>query len=111
MGDERLMKPFDVFITYMSWDGDGKNRPVLAFILGDNTVDVYQITSKYEGKSDAIQAQYFKIDDWAQAGLVTQSYVDTGTLIALSIAAFKDKTLIGHLSENDKQRFLEFLSK
>ena len=109
------MKPFDVFITYMSWDnGDpswagGKNRPVLAFILADDTVDVYQITSKFESKSEAIQSQYFKINDWSQAGLDMQSYVDTGTLITLTMDTFKGKTPIGHLTESDKKRFLDFL--
>lgn len=68
------MKPFDIFITYMSWDGGGKNRPVLAFILSEDTVEIYQITTKYEGKSEAVWAQYFKIDDWAQAGLDTQYF-------------------------------------
>jgi len=111
MGGAWLMKPFDIFVTYMEWDGGGKTRPVLAFILGDYTVDVYQITSKYEGKSDAVRAQYFKINDWAQAGLVTQSYIDTGTLITLSMATFKDKAPIGELSAEDKQRLLEFLTK
>ena len=105
------MKPFDIFITHISWDGGGKNRPVLAFILGDDTIDVYQITTKYEGKSEAIRAQYFKISDWTQAGLDIQSYVDTGTLIILSMAAFKNKNPIGKLTENDKLRFLEFLTK
>jgi hypothetical protein len=94
----------------MSWDGGGKSRPVLAFILGKNIVDVYQITTKFGDKSKAIQAQYFKIDDWAQAGLTAQSYVDTGTLITLTLSTFKDKTPVGYLNENDKLRFLEFLN-
>ena len=104
------MKPFDIFITYMAWGGGGKERPVLAFILGDNTVDIYQITTKYEDKSEAIKAQYFKINDWIQAGLNSQSYIDTGTLITLVLETFKDKTPIGELSEADKKRFLEFLT-
>ena len=105
------MKPFDIFITYMSWDGGGKDRPVLAFIIGDDIVDVYQITTKYEDKSESIRAQYFKINDWTQAGLDKPSYVDTGTLIDLSTAAFKNKKPIGKLTEGDKLRLLEFLSK
>ena len=104
------MRPFDVYIIYMSWAGGGKNRPVLAFILGGDTVDIYQITTKYEEKSEAIKAQYFKIDDWAQAGLDIQSYVDTGTLITLTMATFNNKSPIGQLTENDKRRFLDFLS-
>ncbi|MDR1328370.1 MAG: hypothetical protein LBK23_02065 [Oscillospiraceae bacterium] len=104
------MEPFDIFIAYMSWDGGGKARPVLVFILGDGTVDIYRITTQYESKSDAIKEQYFKIIDWAQAGLDRQSYVDVGTLITLSMATFEGKTPIGKLTESDKLRLLEFLS-
>ncbi|MDR1299159.1 MAG: hypothetical protein LBJ84_02770 [Oscillospiraceae bacterium] len=104
------MDPFDIFITYMSWDGGGKARPVLVFMLGDGTVDIYQITTQYEGKSDAIKAQYYKIADWAQAGLDRQSYIDIGTLITLSKETFNGKTPIGRLTESDKLRLLEFLS-
>ena len=105
------MKPFDIFITYISWDGGGKDRPVLAFIVGDDIVDVYQITTKYEEKSESIRAQYFKINDWAQAGLDKLSYVNKGTLINLPTAAFRGKKPIGTLTEGDKLRLLEFLSK
>ena len=105
------MKPLDIFIAYMSWDGGGKNRPVLILILSDKTVGVFQITTKYEDKSENIRAQYFKIEDWAQAGLDKLSYVDTGTLIELSMAAFKGKKPIGKLTDSDKLRLLEFLSK
>jgi hypothetical protein len=111
LGGERLMKPFDIFIIYMSWDGGGKDRPVLMFIVGDDAVDVYQITTKYEDKSESIRAQYFTINDWARAGLDKPSYVDTGTLIDLSTAVFKDKKPIGKLTEGDKLRLLEFLSR
>ena len=104
------MQPFDVFITYVSWNGGGKNRPVLAFIINDEIVDIYQITTKYENKSETVKSLYFKIDDWAQAGLDSPSYIDTGTLISLSTAAFKNKMPIGRLTENDKQRLLVFLS-
>ena len=83
---------------------------MLSFVLGDDSVDVYQITTKYESKSDAVRAQCFKITDWAQAGLDAQSYVDTGTLISQSKAVFNNKTPIGELTENDKLRFLEFLN-
>lgn len=103
------MKPFDIFITFMSWDGGGKRRPVMVFILGKSTVDIYQITSKYENKSESVRSQFFKIDDWKQAGLDMQSYIDTGTLITLSTEAFKNKAPIGRLTENDKRRLLEFL--
>ncbi|MCL2773430.1 MAG: hypothetical protein FWD71_08775 [Oscillospiraceae bacterium] len=103
------MNPFDIFIAYLSWGDSGKNRPVLAFIIDDNNVDVYQITTQYGNKSETIQAQYFKINDWAQSGLDRQSYVDTGTLITLSLSTFKNKKPAGKLTEADKQKLLEFL--
>ena len=103
------MKPLDIFIAYISWGEGGKNRPVLVFVMDSDTVDVYRITTKYNDKSEAIKAQYFKINDWAQAGLNTPSYVDTGTLITLTIAIFKNKAPLGALSTEDKLRLLEFL--
>jgi hypothetical protein len=109
MGGKWLMKPFDIFIAYISWGESGKNRPVLAFILSEDTVDVYKITTKYDSKSETIRANYFKINDWTQAGLGAQSYVDLGTLITLEMATFEGKTPIGNLTESDKQRFLDFL--
>jgi len=104
------MKSFDIFIAYMSWGNAGKSRPVLVFTLGDNIVDIYQITTKYEDKSAVVRAQYFKIEDWQQAGLNIQSYVDTGTLITLPINIFKDKAPIGKLTDADKQRLFNFLN-
>ena len=104
-----MIKPFDIFIAYISWDSGGKDRPVLAFVVDESSVDIYQITTQYENKSKEIQTLYFKINDWMLAGLDKQSYVDTGTLITLSLDTFKGKTPIGRLTENDKQRLLEFL--
>ena len=78
--------------------------------MGDNVAHIYRITTKYEDKSDAVQEQYFKIDDWMQTGLSALSYIDTGTLIALARKTFKNKTPIGHLTENGQRRLLEFLN-
>jgi mRNA interferase MazF len=92
----------------MEWGNDGKTRPVLAFVVNKNNVDIYQITTQYKNKSGRIKDLYFKINDWVQAGLKKQSYVDTGTLITLSLDTFKDKTPVGKLTENDKKRLLKF---
>jgi len=104
------MKPLDIFITYVSWENDGKIRPVLVFIINENDIDIYQITTQYNNKSETIRGQYFKIDDWTQAGLDRQSYIDTGTLITLPLSTFKNQKSIGHLTESDKIRFLNFLN-
>ena len=106
------MKPFEVYVTYVSWDGiNGKNRPVLAFILSECTVDVYQITTKYANKSEAIRANFFKIDDWTACELTSESYIDIGTIMTLPIQVLKNKAPLGQLTENDKLRFLAFLNK
>jgi hypothetical protein len=104
------MKAFEIFITYISWGSDGKNRPVLALLVNENSLSVYPITTQYENKSKDIQAQYFKINDWDQAGLARQSYIDTGTLIKLPLSVINGKKAIGRLTIADKQRLLDFLT-
>ena len=105
------MKPFEIYISYISWGSDGKRRPVLVFDLKDETAYVHPITSQYESKSEAIRARYFKINDWTHAGLDKQSYVDTKSYFPIPVSALKDKAPIGELSVEDKKRFLEFVMK
>lgn len=100
------MNPYNIHIAYVSWGGDGKRRPVLVLSSDQNEVAVFQITSQYDSKSVAIQAQYVAIDDWAQAGLAKQSYIDIGRIIGLPIATVQP-TPIGKLSDNDLRRLLE----
>lgn len=104
------MKPFEIFIVYISWGNGGKNRPVLAFLPGNNKISVYPITSQYENKSQTIRKRYFKINDWPQAGLDKQSYVDTGMLISFPASVVDAKKPMRELSDEDKKRLLEFLS-
>ena len=104
------MKAFEIFITYISWGSGGKSRPVLVLLLNNNSISVYPITTQYENKNKSIQAQYFKINDWDQAGLAKQSYIDTGTLIKLPLSVISNKKAIGRLTIADKQRLLDFLT-
>ena len=104
------MTPFEIFITYISWGRDGKNRPVLVLLPASDSVFIYPITTQYENKSEAIKKRYFKMNDWNQAGLARQSYIDTGTLIKIPLSALVNKKPIGRLSIADKQKLLEFLS-
>jgi len=110
------MEPFELFITYISWKNpstrksNGKNRPVLVLLLSENTISVYPITTQYEKKSENIKARYFKIDDWQQAGLDRQSYIDTGILLSFPISVIKNKKPIGKLTIADKNRLLTFFS-
>ena len=73
-------------------------------------VSVFQITSKYDSKSASIQSQYVAIDDWAQAGLSMQSYIDIGRIIDLPIATTQP-TPIGKLSTNDLQKLLRAMNE
>ena len=103
------MKPYDLHIAYVSWGHDGKRRPVLVLSSDEKEVAVFQITSQYENKSEAIQAQYISIDDWAQAGLSKQSYIDIGRIIDLPIITVQPVP-IGKLSENDLRKLLNAMS-
>ena len=103
------MKPFELYISYISWGYDGKHRPVLVFSLKKEMTFVYPITSQYENKSEAIQEKYFEIIDWSQAGLTKRSYVDTRNYIPIPIHNIKNRKPIGVLSLKDKHRFLRFL--
>ena len=103
------MKPFDLFITYITWGDGGKNRPVLVYVLDGDEVGVYQITTQYKHKSEFIRSMFFEIQNWSEAGLDKPSYVDTGTLIDIPAILLKGKKPIGKLTEDDKQRFLNFL--
>ena len=105
------MTPFEIFVTCISWGSSGKNRPVLVLLLSGDNVFVYPITTQYENKSEVIRMRYFKINDLEQAGLVKQSYIDTGMLIKLPLSVIANKEAIGQLSLADKLRLLEFLSK
>jgi hypothetical protein len=104
------MKPFDIYIAYVSWRGGGKLRPVLVFKQKGETVRIFLITSRYEEKSETIKAKYLKIIDWAQAGLDKQSYVDTGSIREWPQYVLGKTLKIGQLTEKDKQRLTNFLN-
>jgi hypothetical protein len=104
------MAPFEIFIAYISWGRDGKRRPVL--ILKKPTggsVLAYYITTQYERKSRDVQKHYFKINDWLQAGLEKQSYIDTRKPYDVPLEVMKIKNPIGKLTMSDKMRLYDFL--
>ena len=105
------MELFEIFITFISWGSGGKSRPVLVIIINDDSLFVYPITTQYENKSEAVRARYYKMNDWRQAGLTKQSYIDTGTLLKLPLSAIANKKPIGRLTDTEKQKLLEFLNK
>ena len=105
------MNPFEIFITCVSWGSGSKSRPVLVLLLREDSISVYPITTQYENKSEIIRARYFQINDWIQAGLARQSYIDTETLIKLPLSTIGNRKPIGRLTIEDKQNLLDFLAK
>ena len=103
------MNPYDIHIAYVSWGDDGKRRPVLVLSSDQKEAAVFQITSQYESKGTVIQSQYVVIDNWAQAGLAKQSYIDIGRIIDLPIATVQP-TPIGKLTENDLHKLLNAMN-
>ena len=104
------MKPYEIYIAYISWGVDGKRRPILFLEKNSGYIAVFRITSQYENKSDEIKGQYVEISDWKQAGLSKPSYIDTGKKVEIQPSLISPQTPIGKLTENDKLRLLEFLS-
>ena len=105
------MKTFDIYIAFVSWGDGGKMRPVLILEQEEALVFVFNITTQYENKSKAIRDKYFKINDWQQAGLEKQSYVDTNIIRELPSAIFDCKLEIGRLSSADEQGLIEFIAQ
>jgi len=99
----------ELCIAYIAWETGGKRRPALVLSDDGDIISVYPITTQYKGKSKDIQAQYFIITDWKQAGLDKQSYVDTIEIVELERSAIV--STIGILSEADEARLIEFLIK
>ena len=104
------MKPFDIFIAFVSWESSGKYRPVLIIYQQESIVFAFKITTQYESKSDAIRTNCFVINDWQKAGLDSPSYVDTNTILDIPAKVFEGKTEIGRLTTADEHRLIEFIS-
>ena len=105
------MKPFDIFIAYVSWEGGGKHRPMLIIEQQETIVFAFSITTQYESKSETVRAKYFVINDWQKAGLDQASYVDTNIIRDIPATVFDGKTEIGRLTVADEQRLIEFINQ
>ena len=111
MGGEWVMNIFDIFIAYVTWGGGGKKRPVLILEQRAGGVTVFNITTQYDGKSEIIRSKYFRINDWQQAGLKQQSYVDTNSTVTLPLTSVDLAHPVGTLTESDVRKLFEFISK
>ena len=103
------MKPFDIYIAFVSWGDSGKRRPVLILSEQGDKVFVFQITSQFINKSPAIQIKYFEIKNWKKAGLGKLSYIDTGKIIEIPKSKISIHP-IGKLTESDKSALSDLLN-
>jgi len=101
------MDIYDIYTAFISWGEDGKQRPVLILEHSVNAVTVFNITTRYEDKSEAVRSKYFKINDWQQAGLNRESYIDTNGTVTLPQSSVE--RFLGTLTEADVQGLLKFL--
>ena len=104
------MNIFDIYIAYVSWGDGGKRRPVLILEKRDDSITVFNITTQYKEKSKEIRFKYYKINEWQQAGLDKESYIDTNKTVTLPLSSVDLANPIGTLTEPDVQGFIEFLS-
>ena len=103
------MKIFDIYIAYVSWGNGGKRRPVLILEENPDSVTAFNITTRYADKSETIRAKYFTINDWKQAGLDRQSYIDTNDIVTLPSTAVDNP--IGRLTPSDEIRLIGFINQ
>ena len=102
------MQPFDIHIAYVSWEDDGKRRPILVLFRNGDEVAVFRITSQYNNKSDAVRSKYLAIDDWKQSGLKKPSFIDTSRIVDVPVNLV-GIVPIGKLSEKDRQKLISFM--
>ena len=102
------MNIYDIFIAHVTWGSDGKKRPILILEQNAGDITVFNITTQYDGKSENIRSKYFKINDWRQAGLAKQSYIDTNNTVTLPVSSVDIHNPVGKLSKSDMQKFVEF---
>ena len=101
------MNIYDIHIAYVSWGDDGKKRPVMILEQGLNGIEVFSITTKYRDKSDTVRSKYYVINDWQQAGLSQESYIDISITITLPKSSIEH--FIGTLSLDDIQGLIKFI--
>jgi len=111
------MNIFDIFVAHITWGGVvnevGGDRKRLVLILEqtDGGVTVFNITTRYESKSETVRSKYFKINDWQEAGLYQPAYVDTNTTVTLPLSSINATRPVGTLTVSDVQKFVEFMRK
>jgi hypothetical protein len=107
------MENNDIVLAYISFaqTTGGKQRPVLIRQLKSDHVLILPITSKYDNKSAKIKRQYYRITNWAEAGLSKQSYVDILGGRDLPIDGRINFKEIGQMTNEDLNGLAQFIEQ
>ena len=103
------MSTNNIYVTSIIWGDTKKRRPVLVIEDNLNDVTAFRITTHHQTNINGKVIKYFVINDWRQAGLNEQSFIDTSFTVTLPQAAIDD-TPIGKLSVEDEVRLIEFIN-
>ena len=103
------MDTYEIYISSIIWGGTKKRRPVLIIEDNLNEITCFRITTHHQSYIGGKLIKYFIINDWQQAGLTKQSYIDTSFTVTLPKAAIDDNP-IGKLSVEDEIRLIDFIN-
>ena len=104
------MNTYEIYISSIIWGGNKKRRPVLMIEGYLNEITCFRITTHHQSNIEGKLIKYFVINDWQQAGLNEQSYIDTSFTVTMPKTAIDD-TPIGKLSVEDEIRLIEFIDR
>ena len=102
----------NIAITYVRFiqTKGGRWRPIFVIKETNDKLIFFNITTKYENKSDYIRKWYFEILDYEFTGLNKHSWIDTYKVYSLSKDLAK-VNFIGKLSDNDLHKLSLFIRK
>ncbi len=107
------MKPMEIYIADVPFEdkSDSKIRPALVIKVANKRVNIFKITTKFKSKPKKIKKLYYPIQEWSNAGLKEQSYVDTHRTYNLAQDAIFSRKPIGKLNSTDVIGLFEFIKK
>ena len=103
------MNTFEIYISSIIWGGIKKRRPVLIIKSNLKEITCFRITTHHQTNIEGKVIKYFILNDWQQAGLNEQLYIDTSFTVTLPQAAI-DVSPIGKLSVEDEVRLIDFIN-
>ena len=109
IGWQKIMNTYEIYITSIIWGSTKKRRPVFIIKSTLHDVTAFRITTHHQSNINGNVMKYFIINDWQQAGLNEQSYIDTSFTVTLPKTAINNKP-IGKLSIEDEVRLIDYIN-